>query len=425
MRKQRRHVIHAITGLSVLVLILATGCPAPSESAQRQAMPSTMSLLFTAGSSAQGASQIAGAKARVVPIEEMLSLNITIKSIGLIGEMYDTEGPVTIVDEAFDVELLGLLDISELIEAAEVPPGVYSGALVQFCEPMLVLADDPGTVISDVALPDDGFFQIPASFMAVENEAGLLVFDLGGITLIELDGGGYQLIPTLSVDLFDSSLIGQAIGEIHEVDQDQELLVLKKRDMRLIVDFSEASIFLPEDFDTPTGTPEDLMEGQEIFVFGAINFDGSLTASAIVILDEGDRDEPQGFRKCIKFELEHTEADPDAHGRVKYKEGPNRRRLEIYVKDVDPVDTILIYVDGALIADATIRKDRAHLKLDTKDGDDVPEMTVDSIIEVVDADTETLLLVAEGGERCDDHHGDDDDDDDDHDDDDNDDEDDD
>ncbi len=416
--RNRRPIHRILSCLSVLTVVLAAGCPAPVESAQRQAMPSTMSLLFTSGAATQSGALPSGAKARVVPIDEMLSLNITIKSIGLIGEQYATEGPVLIVDEAFDVELLGLLDINELIESAEIPAGNYSGALIQFCEPMLVLADTPDTVISDIALPDDGFFQVPAGFTAVENEAGLLVFDLGGITLIELDSGGYQLVPDLSVDLFDTSLLGQAVGEIHEIDTERELLVLKKRDMRLIVDYSGASIFLPDDFNTPTGTPEDLMDGQEIFVFGAINFDGSLAASAIVIVDEGDRDEPQGFGTCIKFGLQNTDADPDAHGRAKYKAGENRRRLEIYVKDVDPVRAVLIYVDGELIADARVHKGKAHEKLDTKNGDRVPEMTPDSIIEVFDAEDETLLLFAEGGERCDDHHDSDDDDHDDDDDDD-------
>jgi hypothetical protein len=397
--QRTRHTAHALLGLGVLAAVLAAGCPASQNPTARTG--SSMSLLFTSGSSAQSGALPSGAKAAVVPIEEILSLKITIQSIGLIGEMYDTDGPVVIVDQPFDVDLVSLLDINELIESAEIPPGNYSGALIQFSDPMLELAGDPGNIILDIMLPDNGFFLIPAAFTAVENEAGLLVFDLGGITLIELDGGGYQLVPDLSVDLFDTSLIGQAVGEIDEIDRDQQLLVLEKHDMRLTVDYAGAVIFLPDDFTTPTGTPDDLNVGQEVFVFGSINFDGSIAAATIVILDDDD-DDHNGFERCIRFDLEHAEEDPDARGRLKYKEGPNRRRLEIRVKDVDPVQAVLVYVDGVLVADLLVEEDQACAKLDTKDGAEVPEMTMESIIEVYDADSEALLLFAEGGRICDD-----------------------
>jgi len=257
-------------------LFALTGCPQLQQALEPSA---DLTLLLAADDSGSSAKSSVIPKARVVQLDELESLTVTVDEIALERVTDTGTEEVVILSTPFDLNLLDILNMRDLIDSAAVPEGVYTGAILSLSNAMAVFSSDPATIVP-VDLLDGGTLRVPTEFEAVENGEGLLVFDLGGITLVELDAGGFQLVPDLQVGLF-ASVQAQARGEIKKVDRDEETIVIEKRRARILVDVSQAVIFLPEDFDTPTGAIEDLAEDMDVLVIGTLNFDGSIAATTM------------------------------------------------------------------------------------------------------------------------------------------------
>src|SRR5690606_15480226 len=140
----------------------------------------------------------------------------------------------------------------------------------------------------------------------------------------------------LQVGLF-TAVESQVRGEIESVDPDLMQVTVERHHARIVVDVSEAVIFLPEDFDTPTGTFDDLTKGTHIVAIGTLAVDGTLAAETVAILEREDDDEDDGEDDHngafhIRYQLENTEADPDASGEAKYSQEPNHRRLKVKMR---------------------------------------------------------------------------------------------
>src|SRR5690606_7795575 len=76
----------------------------------------------------------------------------------------------------------------------------------------------------------------------------------------------------------------QAIGEVDNPNLTDKVFTLAGKGSELTIHYTTPIIFLPGDFDTPSGTPADLVEDARVLVLGALNPDGTLVAPVIVLL---------------------------------------------------------------------------------------------------------------------------------------------
>ncbi len=377
-------------------------CPPPTSSGDEKG---ALTLLLASG---EVSSDSKFFKQTPIRIEEIESLRVTVFEINL--EESGTAEFIDVFDGAFEIDLVDLVGVSEVIDTAQVPPGTYTGVELVVSSGTLILSANLDVTIEDVPLPNDGRLLIPVQFAVEENGESFLVLNLGDINLVELDDGTFELTPELTAEVTEDSIIAQAVGKIRGLDETTGSFTLTKGDSELAVNSALAIIFLPGDFDMPSGSIADLAEGAKTFVLGTLEVDGSLTANIIVILKfagedggEGEDEEGSGsdiLERKIEFPLLSTEIDPDASGEAEYKVRPDRTRLKIEVEDITSTNTVSFVIDGVLL-DAVLElgdnKDdegEDEFKLDSKKGDEVPVVTEDSVIEVVNADTLEVLLVS-------------------------------
>ena len=88
---------------------------------------------------------------------------------------------------------------------------------------------------------------------------------------------------------------------------------------------------------------------------------------------------------------------PDAEkGKAKYDERANgRKKLNVEVEHIVSATNIEVFVDGASVGTAALTLGTVEIELDTKTGDTVPTMTEASVVEVFNADTDTMTLTSE------------------------------
>ena len=169
---------------------LPAGCP-------RGGAPSTKNAELTVLVAADGAGLRAKStsvpKARVVQQEELVSLTITVDQVAL--QQVGDPANVVVIDTPFDLNLLDILNMPNLIDLA--PLGEWRRRPLLSELRFFLMRPTPVAVDLLVAA------FVPISFSVVAGEAGLLVFDLGAITLVELDVT-VQLIPDLHVGLFNA-----------------------------------------------------------------------------------------------------------------------------------------------------------------------------------------------------------------------------
>lgn len=99
----------------------------------------------------------------------------------------------------------------------------------------------------------------------------------------------------------------------------------------------------------------------------------------------------------IKFKIKlHTPAKVNApKGKAKYDERSNgRKKLNVEVEHIVGTTNIEVLVDSVSVGSAALTAGTAELELDTKKGSTVPTMTQNSLVEVYDADTDTLILTS-------------------------------
>ena len=278
-----RHLIPlapvAILAVGVLTI---SGCPNFILPSGAQA---SIAVLFTADDFlAPGGEYFE--KARVVPLNEIESLVVTVGSIEI--EQVTSEGPNTLALSSvpFEVDLVNLIGIAEVLNLPDVPAGTYSTISLMLSNPRLSLAVTPDTVVTDVQLLDDGLLTIAASFTFGAGEVSSLVLDLGGVNLSELDGGGYLLTPDIRVAVEEDIATAKLVGVIQDLDQATNTFTLRAGPMAIEVDYANAVIFLPEDSGTPTGSVQALVDGTVVVVLGTLSSDHSFIAEVIVIRSE-------------------------------------------------------------------------------------------------------------------------------------------
>ena len=97
-----------------------------------------------------------------------------------------------------------------------------------------------------------------------------------------------------------------------------------------------------------------------------------------------------------------TENDPEAEGVAVYwvsgdlaKEGGSYRKFLVEAGHITEASTVDIYVDGAFVGFVPVEDGTIRLALDTREEQEVPEVTEESVITVVRNDSEVVLLSSE------------------------------
>ncbi len=217
-----------------------------------------------------------------------------------------------------------MLGVAEVFATANVPEGVYTGVTLVLSDPRLVFADAPGMVITDVALPEAGRLFVPVEFVVLTGGEGLLVLDLGGIRVFALETGGHSFEPDLQVVLDAAAVTANAVGRIDDVRPDRGVFRLESESMEVEVDFLTAVIFMPGDFEAPSGTAYDLVEDADVLALGTLGQDGTLMAQVIVVLALPEAEHGGGEYGDDEYgDGEHgdDEYGDDEHGDDEYGDG--------------------------------------------------------------------------------------------------------
>jgi len=380
-----------IAPLAVVVAATAlTGCPLPEDNPQDGAK---LTMLLAADDGAFTTAKNLGNKARVVQQSEIDSLFVNVDEIRLRRTIEGGSEQVTVFADPIQINLLDLVGVNDVLDSAVVPVGSYTEVEMLLSTPRLTLASDPATVIENISLLDGGNLTVASSFTATENGTGLLVLQLGSISLVSLDDGSFQLVPDLQVDLFDSSVEAQAIGIISSIDASASTFVLKRDAAALTVSFDGASIFKPSDFDSPTGSATDLVVGLKVFASGNLSVDGNLLGDIVVIFP----DAPSNNNSNDEFTIQINGAGTDlnAHGEAEYEIEGARRKFKVEAEDLTYSGIVDIWVDGVLVGSvdtASDEKGDISFRLDTRLGDTPPVLTRESLVELLAGGTDQVIL---------------------------------
>ncbi len=190
---------------------------------------------------------------------------------------------VSLLDEPLDVDLKNLTAISEVLSYAEVPSGKYTKIVLAITNPRLYLAADPETAITDVKLTANGRLFISEQFVLPAGGPSLLLLEFDGIHLVKQGNGRYNLTPQLRADVEVQAAEAYVTGTVLEINAQDQLLTLQLAGGELVVNYSQAQVFLPTDTTAPTGSPTDLAAGLSVEVEGQLRVDGVLAADVIYI----------------------------------------------------------------------------------------------------------------------------------------------
>lgn len=275
-----------LTGAVALGFVLTTtGCPlfgAPRNGTNN------LTLALSTGESAL--------KAGPVDVGDVESLVVTVTSVTFTRAEDDEEEEddeetgdkeqVEVFSGELDVDLVDLTALSEVLSSQEIEAGTYNRIVLDIANPRLILAGDPGTVITDVQLTANSRLFVNETFELPANQSSLIVLDFGGIHLVETGAGKFVLTPQLQADVGVQSADAQAAGVVAELDTEADTFTLDLgEDGAVAIVYTDAQIFLPGDTDTPTGTEADLIDGLSVEIQGTLFVDGSINATVITILE--------------------------------------------------------------------------------------------------------------------------------------------
>lgn len=239
------------------------------------------------------------------------------------GEGEEEEGETVVVYEgAFDVNLLDLTTLSEVLTTADIPAGKYCRIVLQIENPRLVLVADPETVITDIHLTANGRLFIKDRFEVGEQEDIIIVLNFGGIHLVQKGNGGYVLTPKVRAEVNVDEQETAVEGEITSIDAEAQIIEIESEDgstYEVLVtddtviktdndaDDEESEESRHEDDDAYIHLKfEDLQVGQRVEVEGTLTEGGQVLADLIVVGDESYVSPVE-----IEFEGEITSIDAE------------------------------------------------------------------------------------------------------------------
>lgn len=212
------------------------------------------------------------------------------------GDNGDDDGEsIVIFSGSFDVDLLDLTELSQVLTEVEVPAGEYCGIRLRIENPRLVLVSDPDTIITNVHLTANGRLFVKEHFEIDDEEEVLIILDFGGIHLVRAGNSGkYVLTPHLKadIDIVDAAVSFQ--GEIIAIDAANQIIQVQTDvDTREVAIDSETVISSDDDADDAADTGievllafEDLAVGQTVMVDGLLTVAGPIDGNSILIADE-------------------------------------------------------------------------------------------------------------------------------------------
>jgi hypothetical protein len=226
-----------------------------------------------------------------VAIRDIDSLILKVTEVSLDYEGHDGEddpegdSKVVAYEGEMDVDILDLTEVSRVLSCAPLPAGVYHKIRLSIADPRLTLASDCEIVITDIHLTANGRLFVSETFELPAGESYLLILHFDDIHLVERGNGGYVLTPQLRAEIDVTSADAVVSGMIISIDRAADTFVIALSDgTTLEIYYEDALIFLPEDTDNPTGTEDDLEEGQDVAVTGVVCVDSTLTAESVEIL---------------------------------------------------------------------------------------------------------------------------------------------
>lgn len=271
----------------IVTVLLLSGCPFASQ---------TKAIFLVAGDNAPSAESLVIVENGELSLGAIQSLKVTVTRISLdyagsqapVGE--DTqavEGNLVVVfTGAKEVELRDLTEISEILSNAELQAGVYTKIRLTVDSPQLVLTADPSTVITDIQLTANSRLFVSESFELPAGQESLILLDFTGLHLVQTGEGKYVWTPQLRATISVIPAYALASGTITSVDTTAMTFVLHVQDATtdVVVDYSNALIFLPTDTSTPSGTAASLVPETQVTVEGNLDVSGVLHADTIRIL---------------------------------------------------------------------------------------------------------------------------------------------
>ncbi len=278
MRNTRTHLL--LLSIVVPATLFLSGCPRPLGPTR------IVAALTSDGNMAKTLVEqvLAGSDKADVPLEAIASLTVTVTEINMDGPGGEGEdAKVTVFEGSTDVDLLDLQGVSEIISEAEVPPGTYTKIRLNIDNPRLVLIAEPEVELTDIQLTANGRLFVSQSFEIPEGQTSLIILDFGGVKLVQQGNGGFTLTPQLQVALTVTDADVVANGSVVSVDAEDQSMVIAVGDGTILIDLSQASIYLPEDTDTPTGSIASLSIGLNVEIEGLLNVDGSVQAAVVRI----------------------------------------------------------------------------------------------------------------------------------------------
>ena len=279
--------------LGVVTLLFAgVGCPRGGGGGK----DGRITILFgSATKSLQEAILTAVVPKAVVAADDIYSLTVTVTEISLDtgddddgddegGDDKSHHGGVVVFEGSQDLELISLEGLSEVFSTADIPAGTYAKVRLSIENPRLRLNDDPETEITNIKLTANGQLFVSETFEVPEDGNSLIELTFEDLHLVRNGNGRYVLTPQLRADIAVSSADVAATGTVASVDADNDSMVVTLAEGDVTVLYAGASIFLPADTDTPTGTEADLVVGASVDIAGTIDLDGVITATEIRLL---------------------------------------------------------------------------------------------------------------------------------------------
>lgn len=201
---------------------------------------------------------------------------------------------VQIFSGEFDVDLLSLTDLSQILTTANVPAAEYCRIFIRIENPRLILKRDPDTVITNVQLSSFGRLVLREHFEITEEDEFLVLLDFGGIHLFRF-GDRYVMFHRLRADVRVIGAETELVGAINAVDESMksvQILTDVGETFNVMID-RKTTIFTDDDADdaAPTGAVQrlrfgDIDVGQRVRALGMMDVSAVINAKSIEIDDD-------------------------------------------------------------------------------------------------------------------------------------------